>query len=137
MRPALLMLGEHHARGTALARKPLGFHRRKEVGFFLAVVAAVGEVAEEVQCLLRRGLVQSPLRRTVLGDFFQAIEHLLDNAVLATEDFGGFHHRLLEKCLFVCSTESYLPSGPRALIWIKSPQNVLKDPPMTRRICYE
>ncbi len=35
---------------------------------------------------------------------FQAIEHLLDNAMLATKDFGRFHHRLLEKCLFVCST---------------------------------
>ena len=110
MGPALLMLGEHHARGTALAGKPLGLHRRKKVCFFLAVVAAVGEVAEEVQRLLRRGLVQSPLGRTVLGDFLQAIEHLLDDPVFAAKDFSRFHRRLLEKRVVACSIE-ILPRG--------------------------
>ena len=125
MRPALLVLVEHHARGTTLTRKPLGLHGWEEVGFLFSVVAAVGEVAEEVQGLFGGGLVQPPLGRTVLGHFFQAIEYLLDNAMFAAEDFGWFHRRLLEKCLFVCSTESYLPSDRRALIWIKSLQNIL------------
>jgi hypothetical protein len=89
--PALLVFVEHHARRAALARKPLGLHRREEVRFFLTMVAAVGEVAEEVQRLLRRGLVQSPLGRTILGHLFQAIEYLFDDAVFATKDFGGLH----------------------------------------------
>ena len=123
MSPALLMLVAHHACGTALARKTLGLHRREKVVFLLAVMAAVGEVSEEVQRLLRRGLIQSPFDRTVLGHLLQTIEHLLDNAVFTAKDFGGLHGRLLEKCLPVRSSESYVASQPRALIWIKVLQN--------------
>ena len=44
---ALFVFAEHHAGRPALARKTLGLQGGKEVGFLLAVVAAVGEVAEE------------------------------------------------------------------------------------------
>ena len=64
-----------------------------------------------------------PSDRAVLGHLFQAVEHLLDNAMFAAEDFGGFHRRLLEKCLSVRSTESYPLGSDGALIWIKPLEN--------------
>jgi hypothetical protein len=120
MGSALFVLVEHHARGAALTRKAFGLHRREEVGFLLAVVAAVGEVAEEVQGLLGRGIVQSPLGCTALGNLFQAIEHLFDDAMFAAEDFGGVHGTgsLRNACRLIL-LKCYLPAGQQALIWIK------------------
>ena len=48
---------EHYAGRAAIAFETFGLHGREEMGFFLAVMATIGEIAEKIDCILCRLLV--------------------------------------------------------------------------------
>ena len=85
---AFVMLVEHHAGWPAFARKTLGLQGGKQVDLFFAVVAAVGEVAEEGDGIAGRRLVEPARRLGLAHDGLQTAQDLFDDAVLARENFS-------------------------------------------------
>jgi hypothetical protein len=61
------------------------------VPFLLAVVAVVGEVAEEVERLHHGDGVELFAGVAAVGQLLQAVQHLFDDPVLVHQDVDRFH----------------------------------------------
>src|SRR5579864_7222733 len=92
---AQLVFVPHHAGGTLRMGKALAFQKREQVVLFFAVMAAVGKIAEKVECLSARLAVKRSLSSRLVNDSLQAGKHLLDDAMFILQDLGRLHHILL------------------------------------------
>ena len=90
--PALLVLGQHHRDGAAVLREAGLDHFDKEPVFLLAVVALVGEVAEEpaeVGNVLPRHRAAAG---QLLGHRLQRGQHFHDQFMFLHHQFNAFVH---------------------------------------------
>lgn len=87
MGAAIDVLGPHHL-GRTEAGHP-GLEGREEDLLLLAVMAAVGEVAQDLQCPAGVGGLDAAVPFSGVGDARQAAEDLEDDPMLTGEDGGG------------------------------------------------
>src|SRR5262249_46605399 len=85
------VLIQHPANGTVFAGEAVGLHHRKQLPFFLAVMAPVGKSLEEVDRLASGPQIAGAFGAALFRHFFQAARHLFDAAVLAHENIRRVH----------------------------------------------
>ncbi len=86
-----IVLQQHHADGAASLGDARRLHRREEHVFFFAVMAPIGEEANELQALLQMLCAHRLAGVELLAHAFQDAEHQLDGLMLFLQLFGWCH----------------------------------------------